>query len=106
MSCRRSRLVEQRALKPAVLSGGLREPAAPLHWAADASVLAYAPEVNRHQETRGQRDDHAVKHVEAEQRGRADRAAADQPEPSVVTRVDQRHIAKFYEGRHRPLIPR
>src|SRR5262249_18269909 len=51
-----------------------------LHRSRNAAVFADAPEMDRHQERRDQRDSDAVEDVEAQQRARADEASAEQAE--------------------------
>src|SRR6188474_2363684 len=58
------------------LQGGPRE-----------AVASDAPEVNRHEETRDERNEDAVQDVEAEQRVRPDLPAAEEEGTRVVDRV-------------------
>src|SRR5438034_4975140 len=57
--------------------------------AADAAVLAYAPEVDGNQQGHRQWDCHAVQHIEAQQRRLADEAPTQQQEAGVAARVDK-----------------
>src|SRR5262245_12516254 len=61
----------------------------------DAAVLADAPEVDRHQRRRDEREADAVEHVEAEQRRLADEAAGEEGEAHVVSRVDEIDTAEL-----------
>src|SRR5687768_2843172 len=67
------------------------------HRTADAAVLADAPEVHRHQERQHQGESHAVEHIEAEQRGLADEASAEQAEAHVGPGVHQRDVSDLQE---------
>src|ERR1700686_838235 len=59
----------------------------------NAAVLPDAPEVHGHQKGCDERDSDAVQHVEAQERARAHEAAAEQAEPRVVRRRDERDVA-------------
>ena len=61
--------------------------------------------MNRHQEAGGQRNHHAVQHVEAQQRRGADGPAAYEREAGVVTRVDQRTSPSFTRPDMGPSFP-
>ena len=65
-----------------------------LERSRDAAVLADAPEVDRHQHGDAERQADAVQHVEPQQRALADERAAEQREPRIVGRVNQRHVAQ------------
>src|SRR5689334_9318902 len=58
----------------------------PLERTRDASVLADAPEMDRHQHGDAKRQADAVQYVEPQQRAFADKRAAEQREPSIVGR--------------------
>src|SRR5207302_7375233 len=71
-----------------------------LQRSRNPSVLAYAPEMNRHQHGNDQRQADAVQHVESQQRAFADERAAEQREPRVVGRVNQRDVAQPRSEEH------
>src|SRR5215207_3545706 len=59
----------------------------------DAAVLSHAPEMNGHQESGRERNDHAVQHIEAQQRGRADRFPGYERKSGIVTGMNERHVS-------------
>src|SRR6185312_9109314 len=77
-----------------------------LQWAGDSAVAAYAPEVNRHQETGHQRQSDAMQDVEAEQRALSYESSAEQGEAGIARIVHQRNVAEFEQRRSRPFISR
>ena len=77
---------------PAVSDDALRaRPASPGSERGPGEAVAPdAPEVHGHEEARDERDEDAVQDVEAQQRVRADLAAAEEEGARVVDRVDAR----------------
>src|SRR5262245_31647140 len=70
-----------------------------LHRPRNAAVLADAPEVDRHQEGRDERDPDAVEDVEAQERARANEASAEQAEARVVGRGHELDVADLEQVR-------
>src|SRR5262249_28290087 len=72
-----------------------------LQSAADAAVLAHAPEVDGDEDADSQRDGDTVQNVEAQQRVAADETPAEQDEariPAGVNERDAAHLEKACAG--------
>src|SRR5206468_6193 len=73
--------------------------------AGDAAVLADAPEVDRHQNHRHDRDPDTVQDIEAQERAGAHEASAEQREARVVAGVHQADIADLEKTGARAFVP-